>query len=147
MKWFSVIVALLLALSGARAEGPDDQYVRIYNLIQEADKLNSGGQPSEALPKYLEAQTALQRFQKGYPDWNVKVISFRLNYVAAKIAAVSARVPAPSRPLRPAPAQSPRRPRAPVQPSPPSRRPERLGGSTQRLEGSGAPVAGGQGHP
>jgi tetratricopeptide (TPR) repeat protein len=94
MKWFAVIATLLLAFSGARAEGPDDQYVTIYNLIQEADKLNSGGQPSEALPKYLEAQTALQRFQKGYPDWNTKVINFRLNYVATRIAAVSAKVPA-----------------------------------------------------
>ena len=96
MKWFSVIVAVLLALSGARAEGPDDQYIRIYTLIQEADKLNSSGQPSEALPKYLEAQTALQRFQAGYPDWNVRVIKFRVSYVAGKIAAVSARVPAPA---------------------------------------------------
>src|SRR5208283_4532429 len=98
MKWFAVIVALLLLCSGARAQGPDDQYVQIYTLIKEADKLNSGGQLSEALPKYLEAQTALLRFQKGYPDWNVKVISFRLNYVTAKIAAVSARVPAPVTP-------------------------------------------------
>jgi tetratricopeptide (TPR) repeat protein len=96
MKWFSVIVALVLILSGARAEGPDDQYIRIYTLIQEADKLNSNSQPSEALPKYLEAQTALQRFQAGYPDWNVKVIKFRLSYVAEKIAAVSARVPTPA---------------------------------------------------
>jgi hypothetical protein len=96
MKWFSVIVAVLLALSGARAEGPDDQYIRIYTLIQEADKLNSSGQPSEALPKYLEAQTALQRFQAGYPDWNVRVIKFRVSYVAGKIAAMSARVPAPA---------------------------------------------------
>src|ERR1039457_5386804 len=93
MKWFSVITALLLALSSGRAEGPDDQYVRIYNLIQDADKLSSSADPSEALPKYLEAQTALRQFQKGYPDWNVKVINFRLNYVAAKIAAMSPRVP------------------------------------------------------
>ena len=115
MKWFSVIVALLVALSGARAEGPDDQYIRIYNLIQEADKLNSGGQPSEALPKYLEAQTALQRFQRGYPDWNVKVISFRMNYVAAKIAAVSARVPAP---VTPAPGSAAANPAAPPRAGP-----------------------------
>ena len=99
-------------------EGPDDQYVRIYNLIQEADKLNSGGQPSEALPKYLEAQTALQRFQKGYPDWNPKVISFRLNYVAAKIAAAlppgagSATAAADSAAAKPA------APRAPARPDP-----------------------------
>src|SRR5664279_1409918 len=96
MKWFSVIVALLLVLPGARAEGPDDQYIRIYNLIQEADQLNSSDQPGEALPKYLEAQTGLQRFQKGYPDWNSKVISFRLNYVTGKIADSSARGPAPA---------------------------------------------------
>jgi hypothetical protein len=98
MKRFSVVVALILALSGVRAQGPDDQYVRIYNLIREADKLNSGDQSSEALPKYLEAQTALQRFQKGFPDWNAKVINFRLNYVATKIAALSTRVPAPATP-------------------------------------------------
>jgi hypothetical protein len=104
MKWFSVIAVLLLALSGARAEGPDDQYIRIYNLIQEGDKLNSGAQPSEALPKYLEAQTALQQFQKGYPDWNAKVISFRLNYVAAKIGALSAHAPAPAPTQRAQPA-------------------------------------------
>ena len=115
MKRFSVIVALLLSLSGARAEGPDDQYIRIYNLIQEADKLNSGGQPSEALPKYLEAQASLQRFQKGYPDWNVKVISFRLNYVAAKAAAASPRVPAP---VAPTPASAGAKPAAPASAAP-----------------------------
>jgi Tfp pilus assembly protein PilF len=94
MKWYSVIIALLLGCSGAQAQGSDDQYISIYSLIQEAGKLNSGGQPSEALQKYLEAQTALQQFQKRYPQWNPNVISFRLNDVAAKIAEVSPRVPA-----------------------------------------------------
>jgi Flp pilus assembly protein TadD len=106
MKRLLVIVALLVGLSGARAQGPEDQYIRIYSLIQEADKLNSAGQPSEALPKYLEAQTALQQFQKGYPDWNAKVISFRSSYVAAKIAAVSPGVPAPGAAAKPAAAPS-----------------------------------------
>ena len=103
MKWCSVIVALFLALSGAWAQGPDDQYIQIYNLIQEADKLNNDLQPSDGLPKYLEAQTALQRFQKGYPSWNPQVISFRLSYLATKIAALSARVPAPAPPAPAAP--------------------------------------------
>ena len=121
MKWFAVVVVLFLALSGARAEGPDDQYVQIYNLIQEADKLNSGDQPAEALPKYLEAQAALQKFQKGYPDWNDKVIRFRLNYVGAKIAALSAHAPAP---VAPAPAGTGAKPTVPpsatpTQPAPP----------------------------
>jgi Tfp pilus assembly protein PilF len=95
MKRFSVVVALFLALAGTRAEGPDDQYVRIYNLIQEADRLSSGGQPGEALPKYLEAQAGLERFQKGFPDWNATVVAFRLNYVAGKIAGMSQQTRAP----------------------------------------------------
>ena len=94
MRWFSVIVALLLALSGVRAEGPDDQYIQIYNLIQEADKLISDLQPSNALPKYLEAQTGLQGLQKGYPNWNPQAISFRLGYVTTKIAALYPKVSA-----------------------------------------------------
>jgi hypothetical protein len=96
MKGCSVAVALLLAWSGAWAQGPGDEYVRIYSLIHEADNLNSDQQPGDALPKYLEAQTALQQLQKGYPNWNPKVISFRLLYVASNIAALSARSPAPA---------------------------------------------------
>jgi Flp pilus assembly protein TadD len=124
MKRFSVIVALLLSLSGARAEGPDDHYIRVYNLIQEADKLKSDGRPSEALPKYLEAQSALQQFQKGYPEWNAKVISFRLDYVTAKIATVSPRVPAPVAPAPASPGAKPSAPASaapaqPAQPAPP----------------------------
>ena len=95
MKRFSLVVALLMAVSGVRAEGPDDQYVRIYNLIQEGDRLSSAGQPGDALPKYLEAQAGLERFQKGFPDWNTGMVTFRLNYVAGKIAALSQQAPVP----------------------------------------------------
>ena len=116
MKRLSVIVALLLGLAGAQAQGPDDQYISIYSLIQEADKLNSGGQPGDALPKYVEAQAALQRFKKGYPEWNPKVISFRLSYVTAKIAEVSPRVPAVT---TPAPGQAATNRVAPPRAGPP----------------------------
>lgn len=98
MKRFSVIVALLLVWTSVRAEGPDDQYIRIYNLIQAADKLNGDGQRSEALPKYREAQTALQQFKKGYPEWNAGVVNFRLSYLATRIVAASPPAPAPATP-------------------------------------------------
>ena len=114
MKWFSVIVALLLALSGARAQGPDDQYIQIYTLIQEADKLVNDLLPSDALPKYLEAQTALQRFQRGYPQWNPKVIDFRLSNIAAKITALSGKPPASTAPAPAAEAPTTPAPAAPV---------------------------------
>lgn len=86
-----------------QAQGTDDQYVRVYNLIQEADGLSNHAQPAEALGKYLEAQTALQRFQRGNPDWNVAVVKFRLNYLAAKIAAITPKVPPPPAPSAEAP--------------------------------------------
>src|SRR6266702_360625 len=93
MKRLLVIVALLAAMARAQAQGPDDQYVSIYTLIQQADALSSSREAGPALAKYLEAQTALQKFQKGYPDWNVNVINFRLNYLSDKVAVMSAKAP------------------------------------------------------
>lgn len=100
MKRLFSLVALILAVTllPARADGPENQYVHIYNLMQQADTLNNSDQPAAALAKYLEAQSALQRFQKVYPSWNVKIVNFRLNYLAAKIAAVSPKVPAQAAP-------------------------------------------------
>lgn len=78
-------VVLLLAVAVGRAEGPDEQYVRIYSLIQEADGLNDSGQARQAMAKYAEAQAALARFPTAFPGWNDKVVSFRLNYVNTKL--------------------------------------------------------------
>ena len=83
---FRLVGAILLLLAAVvRAEGPDDQYVAIYALMQEADALNDAGQGQQALVKYTEAQAALIRFPSTYPGWNEKVVSFRLNYLASKL--------------------------------------------------------------
>ena len=135
MKRLFLLLFLWLAagLLPAQADGPDDQYVNIYGLIQAGDKLSASAQPSAALPNYLAAQTALQQFQKINPDWNPKVVNFRLNYVAAKILAVSGPAPAESKPTlpslsppattaapapAPAPKSTPAPPPAPVAPPP-----------------------------
>src|SRR3954469_16398442 len=95
MKRFLAFFLLISCLiCRARAEGPDDQYVRIYNTIQEADALNNNGKSAPALAKYLEAQTALERFRRVNPEWNPQVLNFRLNYLAGKVASTSAAVPA-----------------------------------------------------
>src|SRR5882724_13056885 len=125
MKRFYVLLALLASLLGARAEGPDDQYVRIYNLIQQADSLQANGQPSQALAKYLEAQSGLQRFRKGYPEWNVKVVNFRINYLAAKVAALAGSTP----PAAPAPAVAPSKVGGPLNGSLPGTMPGSVGSS------------------
>jgi len=95
MKRLLALMALVFFafILPAGAQSPDDQYVLIYNLIQQADAVNNADQPAEALPKFLEAQSDLQKLQKLYPDWHVKVVNFRLNYLAAKIAAVTGKVP------------------------------------------------------
>jgi tetratricopeptide (TPR) repeat protein len=91
-----LLAATLLALSVIARDGPDDQYVVIYNLIQDGDSLNDKAQPAQALAKYLDAQKALKSFQYGYPTWNIKVVNYRLKYLAARIAQVSMTLPSPA---------------------------------------------------
>jgi tetratricopeptide (TPR) repeat protein len=107
MKRFFILAlfALLALAPGAWAEGPDDQYVGIYNLIQQADSLSEKGRLPQAMAKYLEAQTALKRFQSAYPDWNVKVVNYRLSYLGTKITQISSSAP-PVLPASPTPAAS-----------------------------------------
>ena len=92
LKQFSglLVLALLLGLCPqAQADLGDDQYLQVYSLIQQADELNSSGKAALAKAKYQEAQTALKGFKTDYPNWNVKLVSYRLNYVAQKLAALS----------------------------------------------------------
>jgi tetratricopeptide (TPR) repeat protein len=107
MKFLAAATFFLFAVALPPAlaqEAPDDQYVIIYSLIQQADTTGSSGEPQQALEQYLEVQGELQKFQKIYPDWNPKIVSFRLNYLAAKIDAVTAQLPATNPPPQIVPA-------------------------------------------
>ena len=90
-----LIASMLVSMVSARGQGSDDQYVYIYNQIQEAELLESTGQSNQALAKYLQAQTALQRFQRVHPEWNAQVVKFRLSYLEGKVAGLSAKDTAP----------------------------------------------------
>jgi tetratricopeptide (TPR) repeat protein len=87
---FTAVLLLFLSFSFVRAQSPDEQYVRIYQLIQEADRLNDSGQSKAAAAKYVEAQENLSRFRGIYPGWNERVINYRLNYVTTKLAPLAA---------------------------------------------------------
>ena len=89
-RFFALLFFLCVALAPAHAQGPDEQYVRVYQLIQEADRLNELGQSRAAAAKYVEAQDALTRFRGIYPGWNDRVINYRLSYVATKLAPLAA---------------------------------------------------------
>ena len=90
-----LILFLAIALSSARAQSnPDDQYLIIYSLMQQADASGNAGQPRQALAQYADVQAQLQKFQRVYPDWNPRIVSFRLKYLAGKIDELTAQLPA-----------------------------------------------------
>jgi phosphotransferase system HPr-like phosphotransfer protein len=90
-----LLFALLVAATPARGEDPDDQYLRIWNLVQQADALNAGSQTAPAIAKYREAQVALQTCRKDNPGWKPQLIAFREKYVAAKIGELTEKASAP----------------------------------------------------
>ena len=101
MKAFlATLVVLISLLTAARAQQEaDEKYIAIYGVLQQADSLAESGEPHLALTSLTEAQAKLQRFQKLYPDWNPGIISYRLDDLAKKIAAVQAQIAAASAPV------------------------------------------------
>jgi tetratricopeptide (TPR) repeat protein len=94
-RFVALLVWLAVLLPAARAQngGPDDQYIIIYSLIQQADSSAGSDQPRQALAQYLGVQADLKRFAQLYPDWNPRIVNFRLNYIAEKIIEVSQKLP------------------------------------------------------
>ena len=72
-----VIALTILFASGSEAAGPDDQFIRIYDLIEQADGLQQNGQPRGAYQQYLEALAKLKKLQAAYPAWNKETVQFR----------------------------------------------------------------------
>jgi len=109
MKYFAALTGLVVALCMPQAHAqstPDEQYVAIYNNIQQADSLLTAGQTRQALNGYSQAQTDLLKFQKVYPDWNVRLVNYRVNYVAGKISDLTAKAPVATASVKAAPAAS-----------------------------------------
>ncbi|EEF62176.1 hypothetical protein [Pedosphaera parvula] len=88
-----IFLSLLTCCTEVWADDPDDQYVAIYKLFEQADSLKENGQPALALAKYRESQYALKNLQFRYPDWNVKVFVYRQHYLANKVSELAAKVP------------------------------------------------------
>jgi len=92
-----------LALSGVlclavtvllSADAPDDEFVRIYQIIVQADQFKESGQPKEALARYLEAQEGLKKMQVNFPSWNKKLIDYRASYLSERIEPLARQFPA-----------------------------------------------------
>lgn len=112
--WLIKTCCLILAFGWA-VQAQEARYVQIYNLIQEADRINASGNTALAREKYIEAQQELKSLQAGYPNWKTAAVQFRLLYVEEKSGA-SERAR-----LSPSPARSV--PHPPPGPEPPSDQP------------------------
>lgn len=84
--WFAAGAASIAAES-------DEIYLKIYNLIEQADNLVDKARPAEAKTKYLEAQTQLREFKQTFPTYNAKTVNYRLNYLSGKIDTLSRPAP------------------------------------------------------
>jgi len=83
--WFLLAAALVLLPKPGQAQSADDKYFRVYGMIQDADRLNGAGDVREAVTRYLEAQVAMKNLQRMHPDWNVKLVGYRLDYISTKL--------------------------------------------------------------
>lgn len=81
-----VVFVLLAVAASVRAEGPDEQYLRLYAALDQADAFVQSGQTNAAKAKYREVQVGLLQLKQDHPTWNVRVVSYRLNYIAGKLA-------------------------------------------------------------
>ncbi|MCW5560246.1 MAG: hypothetical protein KIT22_20705, partial [Verrucomicrobiae bacterium] len=115
IRRLSVLLLLLLAgvLSGVAWAGPDDDFIEIYQLIRNMDAARGAGRLDEAREGYLQAQKLLQDLKRGYPNWNERVIAYRLRYISEKLELLPAPDPV-------APAASPAATPAAGNPAPPA---------------------------
>jgi len=91
-----LMTILALGLLGARAQSTEDQYIRIYGIIQDGDRLVAEGKDGEAVARYQEARGYLQGLQRGNPGWNEKIVKFRLTYLTRQMESLSAKVQPPA---------------------------------------------------
>ena len=64
------------------ATSPQDQYLQIYLLIQEAEKLELGGQKASARERYKVGQERLEKLPK---DWEPTIVNYRIRYCKDKL--------------------------------------------------------------
>lgn len=62
-----------------------EKYLKMYVLINSADKADVNMHPEEAKKYYQEAYSGLLQIQKDKPDWEPMIVKFRLQYVREKL--------------------------------------------------------------
>jgi len=117
MMALGVVVSSSLQLQAAAS--PQDDYLQIYVMITEADKLNQSGQASQAREKYEVALNRLEKLKNENPEWEPTIVKYRVKYLTDKLANLKNAPPAASAPAAPpAPTPVAEKPPTPAAPLP-----------------------------
>jgi len=110
-KWMALgfCVACLIPAISYSAASPQDDYLQIYVLINEGDKLTQSGQNSQGREKYETALTRLDKLKNENPEWEPTIVKYRIKYLNEKLDSLkSAKDTSPS--PKPAPSSPPATP-------------------------------------
>jgi len=110
--------ALSTALRVQGAASPQDDYLLIYVMIQEGDKLSKAGQNSQAREKFETALSRLEKLKNENPEWEPTIVKYRIKWLEEQLASLKTAketAPAPAATTTaPALAEKPAAPAAPA---------------------------------
>jgi len=123
---FLLLAATVLA-SGAplpAAVSPQDDYLKIYMMINDGEKLSQSGQVSQAREKYETALSRLEKLKNENPEWEPTIVRYRIKDLNEKLASLKSAkdtpVPSAPEPAVPAPAPAKTEPASPAKSEPAS---------------------------
>ena len=103
MRAFRVLLLTVLLLAGrasllaqpapAPPPPPTEQYLRVCEILNRADRGFAAGNQAEALATYREAAGALETFRKQYPGWNTPLLEVRVKHVGDRLKAIEQNPP------------------------------------------------------
>jgi tetratricopeptide (TPR) repeat protein len=85
MNHLCLIVAFCLALPAGLSAGVEEDFAAVAAMIQRGDQLLQEGRDRAAMREYQQAQEALLKLGKVYPQWDPQVVAFRLRYVSERL--------------------------------------------------------------
>ncbi len=96
---------LLVVVAGPQlhsATSPQDQFLRIYLMIQEAEKMELAEQKASARERYQLSLTRLNELKQAHPQWESTIVNYRIKFCEDKVAALVGEVDAvPDQPIPP----------------------------------------------
>ena len=127
VSWICVLACFLAAtLSCAHADPNNDQYLRIFLKMNDAEQLEKQGDYRGALALFSDCYARLEKIHKADPDWERALVVKRIEDCQSKIAELTPLVPSqapeptpPPPPTNPAPQVQNPVPSTPPPPSPP----------------------------